>query len=190
MNARHRLLVACAVALPAVAAFAQGPQIRPGLWEETVKMKMGGGEADAAMEKMKARLATMSPEQRAAVEKMMASRGLGMAPGAAPNVVRICYTKEQLARGFTPGRDTQCTRKNVSTSGNVTKYDFACTTAQNHSTVGHGAITTMGDSAFEFTSESDTTSAKGTMHMSNDITGKFVSSDCGDVKPMEPPPAR
>jgi len=187
MNARHRLLVACAVALPAVSASAQAPQIRPGLWEETVKMKMGGGEADAAMEKMQARLAAMPPDQRAAVEKMMAGRGLGLVPGGAANTVRVCYTKEQLARGFTPGRDSQCTRKNVSTSGNVTRYDFACTTARNHSVVGHGTLTTMGDSAFAFSSESDSTSDKGTMHMTNDIAGKFVSSDCGDVKPIEIP---
>ncbi|MBW8759111.1 MAG: DUF3617 domain-containing protein [Burkholderiales bacterium] len=187
MNARHRLLIACAVVLPAVSALAQGPQIRPGLWEETVKMKMGGADADAAMEKMKARLAAMPPDQRAAVEKMMAGRGLGMAPGGAANVVRVCYTREQLARGFTPGSDSRCTRKNVSTSGNVTRYDFACTTAQKHSVVGHGTLTTMGDSAFAFSSESDSTSDKGTMHMSNDIAGKFVSGDCGDVKPIEIP---
>jgi hypothetical protein len=187
MNACHRLLVACVVALPAAAALAQAPHIRPGLWEETVSMKMGGGEADAAMEKMKARLASMPPDQRAAVEKMMASRGLGMAPGAAPNVVRVCYTKEQLDRGFTPGRDNQCARQNVSSSGNVIKYDFTCTTPQKRTTTGHGTITTMGDSAFAFSSVSDTTSEKGTMHMENNISGKFVSGDCGDVKPIELP---
>jgi len=190
MNARHRLLVACVFALPATCALAQAPQIRPGLWEETVKMKMNGGEADAAMEKMKARLASMPPDQRAAVEKMMAGRGLGMAPGGAANVVRVCYTKEQLARGFSPGRESQCTRKNVSTSGHVTQYDFACTTARNHNVVGHGTLTTLGDSAFTFTSESDATSDKGTMHMTNDIAGKFVSSDCGDVQPIEVPPGK
>jgi len=26
--------------------------------------------------------------------------------------------------------------------------------------------------------------------MSNEIAGKFVSSDCGDVKPMELPPSK
>jgi len=26
-----------------------------------------------------------------------------------------------------------------------------------------------------------------TMHMQNDLTGKFISSDCGDVKPIETP---
>ena len=187
MNARHRLLVVCAAVLPAVSALAQTPNIRPGLWEETVTIKMNGGQADAAMEKMKARMATMTPEQRAAVEKMMASRGMGLSPSGAPNVVRVCYTKEQLARGFNPTRDQQCSRRNVSTSGNVTKYDFACTMANQHNVTGHGTITTMGDSAFSFASESDSTSDKGTMHMTNDIAGKFVSTDCGDVKPFEMP---
>jgi hypothetical protein len=190
MNARRRLVLACVVALPSAAALAQSPHIRPGLWEETIAMKMGGAQADAAMAQMKAKLASMPPDQRAAVEKMMASRGLGIAQGGAPNVVRVCYTKEQLDRGFTPGRDKQCTRTNVSTSGNVTKYDFSCTTAQKHNVTGHGTLTTMGDTAFAFSSESDSTSDKGTMHMENNIAGKFVSGDCGDVKPLEIPQAK
>jgi hypothetical protein len=190
MNARRRLVLACVAALPAAAALAQAPHMRPGLWEETINMKVGGAQADAAMAQMKARLASMPPDQRAAIEKMMASRGLGTAPGGAPNVVRVCYTKEQLDRGFTPGHEKQCSRTNVSTSGNVTRYDFACTTAQNHNVTGHGTITMTGDTAFAFSSESDSTSAKGTMHMQNDIAGKFVSGDCGDVKPIEVPQSK
>jgi len=27
------------------------------------------------------------------------------------------------------------------------------------------------------------------MHTQSDIAGKFISSDCGDVKPLETPPA-
>ena len=186
MNARRRLVLACALALPSVAALAQQPHIRPGLWEETVTMKMSGAQADAAAAQMKARLAAMPPDQRAAVEKMMAARGLDMSTGGAPHVVRVCYTKEQLDRGFTPGRDSRCSRTNASTSGNVTQYDFACASGQ-HTITGHGTLTTMGDAAFAFSSVSDSTTDKGSMHMTNDIAGKFVSGDCGGVKPIEVP---
>ena len=189
MNARLRLLVAGAVAaLSCVSVLAQ-PHMRPGLWEETVQLKTDNAQANAAMEQMKERMASMPPEQRAAMEKMMASHGINMAPGAAPNTVRVCITKEQIDRGFTPDRDGRCSRVNVTTSGNVTKFDFSCASAHNNVT-GHGTFTAMGDSAFAVSSSADTVSPKMTMHIHSDIAGKFISTDCGDVKPVEMPPQK
>ena len=141
------------------------------------------------MEQMKAKLASMPPEQRAAIEKMMASHGVGATPGGAPNVVRVCITKEQVDRGFTPDRDGRCSRVNVSTSGNVTKFDFTC--ASEHNTMsGHGTLTTMGDSAFAVSTVANTSGQKNAMQVQSDIAGRFVSRDCGDVKPMETPPGK
>jgi hypothetical protein len=185
MSTRLRLLVAGVAALSCTAVLAQ-PHMRPGLWEETVTIKTDNAQANAAMEQMKEKLASMPPEQRAAIEKMMASHGMGMQPGGAPNAVRVCITKEQIARGFTPDRDGRCSRVNVTTSGNVTKFDFTCA-SDNRNMTGHGTMTTMGDSAFAVTTIADTTSQKGAMQVQSDIAGKFVSGDCGDVKPMETP---
>jgi hypothetical protein len=187
MNTR-RLLVAGAASLAATAACAQ-PHIRPGLWEQTMSVKTDNAQANAAMEQMKERLASMPPEQRAAIEKMMASRGVGATPGGAPNVVRVCITQEQIDRGFTPDRDKRCARMNMSTSGNVTQFDFTCNSDQ-HNITGHGTFTTMGDKAFAVSTVSDIASRKTSMHVQNDITGRFVSASCGDLKPMETPPAR
>ena len=78
MHVRHRLLVVASLALSGAAVLAQQPHIRPGLWEETLSMKTDDAQANAAMEQMKQRMASMPPEQRAAIEKMMAGRGLGM----------------------------------------------------------------------------------------------------------------
>ena len=188
MNTRSRLLIAGVAALSGAAVLAQ-PRIRPGLWEETIAMKTDNAQANAAMEQMKARLASMPPEQRAAMEKMMASHGMGAVPGGAPNVVRVCITKEQIDRGFTPDRDGRCSRMNVSTSGNVTSFDFACASDQ-HNVTGHGTFTAMGDKAFAVNTVADTTGQKMAMKVQSDITGKFVSGDCGDVKPMATPQAR
>ena len=188
MNTRHRLVVAAAALLAVTAALAQ-PRIRPGLWEESVAIKTDNAQANAAMEQMKARLASMPPEQRAAMEKMMASHGMGAAPGGAANVIRVCITKEQVDRGFTPDRQGHCSRTNVSTSGNVTTFEFACKSDQ-HNVTGHGTFTAMGDTAFTASTVADTVSPKMTMHVQSDMSGKFVSRDCGDVKPMETPPAR
>jgi len=188
MKTRSRLLIAGAAALCGSAVLAQ-PHIRPGLWEETVAIKTDNAQANAAMEQMKARLASMPPEQRAAMEKMMASHGMGTTPGGAPNVMRVCITKEQIDRGFTPDRDQHCSRMNMNTSGNVTAFDFVCNSEQ-HKVSGHGTFTTMGDTAFAVSTVADTASQKTAMHVQSDISGKFVSANCGDVKPMETPPAR
>ena len=183
MKIHSRLLVAGVAALSGAAVLAQ-PRIRPGLWEESVAIKTDNAQANAAMEQMKSRLASMPPEQRAAIEKMMASRGVGHAPGGSPNVMRVCITKEQVDRGFTPDRDSHCSRMNVSTSGNVTKFDFACNSEQ-HNVTGHGTFTAMGDTAFAVNTVADSASQKMAMHVESDITGKFVSANCGDVKPMD-----
>lgn len=188
MNTHSRLLVAAVAALSAAAVLAQ-PRIRPGLWEETVSMKTDNAQANAAMEQMKAKLASMPPEQRAAIEKMMAGRGVGTTPGGAPNAVRVCITKEQIDRGFTADRDKRCSRMNVSTSGNVTTFDFACN-SDRHNVTGHGTFTALGDKAFTVTTVANSSDQKMAMQMQSDVSGKFVSSDCGDVKPIEPPPAK
>ena len=86
MKTRSRLLVAGLAALSCAAVMAQ-PKIRPGLWEENVTIKTDNAQANAAMEQMKEKLASMPPDQRAAIEKMMASHGMGMTPGGAPNKI-------------------------------------------------------------------------------------------------------
>ncbi len=184
MNVRHRLVVACAAALPFTAALAQQPHIRPGLWEETVSVKSDNAQMNAAMEQMKQRMAAMTPEQRAAMEKAMAGHGVAMNPGA-PNTLRVCVTKEQIARGFRPEEKGHCSRTNISTSGNVTKFDFACQSERGGGVSGHGVYTELADTAFTVSTTADMVSPKMTMHIQNDMTGKFISSDCGDVKPAE-----
>jgi len=68
-------------------------------------------------------------------------------------------------------------------------FDFACK-SEHSSVTGHGTFTAQGDSAFTASTAADSIGQKATMHIQTDIAGKFVSSDCGDVKPMTPPPAR
>jgi hypothetical protein len=181
MNARQSLLAACSVALlGATAAQAQG-HIKPGLWENTITMKSD----NPAMEQMKARMAAMSPEQRAQMEKLIP----GMAPGGAPNSIRVCITKEQAARDITPDNNGRCSRTNVVRSGDTTQFDFACKSARSDVS-GHGSFTRISDNAYTATSTAAMVTKSTTTHMTSDITSKFISSDCGDVKPIEPTPAR
>lgn len=186
MNHRLRLLAAAIVAMCGTAH--ADPHMRPGLWEETVSVKSDDAQANAAMEQMKARMAAMPPEQRAAMEKMLAGHGVGLSPGA-PNTLRVCVTQAQVDRGFQPEDSGHCSRSNVSTSGSTTSFDYACK-SERSSVTGHGTFTALGDSAFKASSSTDMVSAKTTRHLQSDISGKFVSSDCGDVKPAAAPPAK
>ena len=187
MNVRRSLPVACVLALSGAAALAQQPHIRPGLWEETMKIKTDDPRANAAMEQMQQRLAAMTPEQRAQMEKMMGGHGMAMGPGG--NTVRVCVTKEQIARGFHPEDRGHCSRSKVSSSGGVTSFEFACQ-GERDSVTGHGTFTEMGDSTFAVATVADVVSQKTSRHVESNIAGKFVSSDCGDVKPMDVPPAK
>jgi hypothetical protein len=182
-----RLAVAAVLALAGLAAQAQ-THVRPGLWEETVTVKSDNVQANAAMEQMKERLAAMPPEQRAAIEKMMASHGMGAGGPGAPSTLRVCITKEQAERDFTPDSNGHCTRTNIVRSGNTTRFDFACNNGKMNIT-GDGAFTQMGDSAFAVTTNANTMMAGTPSKIHSDIAGKFVSSDCGSVKPVEAPAA-
>ncbi len=187
MFVRHRLAVA--TLLLAGAAVQAQTHVKPGLWEETVTVKSDNAQANAAMEQMKARMAAMSPEQRAAIEKMMASHGMGAGGPGAPSTLRVCITKEQAERDFTPESNGHCTRTNVVRSGSTTRFDFACNNGKMNIT-GDGVFTQMGDSAFAVTTNANTMMAGTPSKIHSEIAGKFVSSDCGSVKPVETPPAR
>jgi hypothetical protein len=188
MNARLGLFVAGIAALSCTAVLAQ-PHVRPGLWDESISIKTDDPQANAGMAQMKERLASMPPDQRAAVEKMMASHGMGMSPDGKPSSIRVCITQAQIDRGFQPMGNEHCGRANVTTSGNVTKFEFSCK-SQHGDITGHGTFTAMGDSAFAVSTAADSVTPKKSTHVQTDIAGKFVAADCGDIKPIEMPAAK
>ncbi len=168
------------------AARAQLP-LQPGLWEETMSMKSDNAQRDAAMAQMRDKLASMPPEQRKKIEDMMAANGVGT--GAAPNSLRVCLTKEQIARDFVPdGNNGHCSHKRVSQSGNSTTFSFACEGA--HPVSGQGVFTLADARSFTVSSDADMVVQGKPSHMHTDVAGHFVSSDCGDVKPVTSPVAR
>lgn len=160
--------------------------MKPGLWEITNKM---GGSGDsgakmaAAMEQMQKQMASMPPEQRKQMEKMMAQQGVNMAPGAGGGMsVRVCITKEMAARNETPAQTSgDCKHEQMQKSGNTTKFKFTCTKPPSS---GEGEVTM--NSSESYTMKMKVTSqAKGKAEqMTMDAQGKFVSNDCGSVKPI------
>ena len=187
MTASSRCCAALVLVLPALAAQAAG-HVRPGLWEQTMAVKSDNAQANAAMAQMKERLAAMPPAQREAMEKAMAARGMSMGANGSANTMRVCITKEQAERDFTPDHDGHCTRSDVVRSGNTVRFSFACTTERS-SVTGKGVFTQVSDSAYTVATEADMSLHGTPSHMHTDIAAKFISSDCGNVKPVEAPPA-
>jgi len=164
---------------------ATAQKMAPGLWENTVSMNMAGtakGSQDDAMAKMQSQMASLPPEQRKAMEAMMAKQGVSM--GAAPNSVRVCISPEQAARDEMP-RDNSgnCKQDALNRSGNTLRFKFSCS----------GPPATSGDAEYTFSSGKAyagkmkmTQAAQGkdqARSMDMQTTGRWISADCGALKP-------
>jgi Tfp pilus assembly protein PilV len=163
--------------------------IKPGLWENKVlKMVVDGKDMAAQMAEMMAKrdqmMATLPPDQRAKVEAMFKSNGLGLGSDGG---FRICISPE-MAKRNTPviDKEGRCRPAQVAHSGNQTSFEVNCA-SNGVTTVGKGTATTTGD---VITMEMDvtTTSANANgktrvMHMETET--HYLGSDCGDVKPPD-----
>lgn len=163
-----RKIAIAVLTLCSTAAFAL-PHGKPGLWEITTTMKM------AAMPNL--------PPQ---VLEMMKKRGM---PGMGqPITSQMCMTPDDVKEGADAMRRMRdrkginCTPKVISETSSSMVSEVTC-----HGTmegVGHSNMTWHGDTAYE-----GDYSFKGVMHgqpteNSSHFQGKFVSSDCGAVKPF------
>ncbi len=184
-----------------LAGAAQAQKAAPGLWETTITMKMqgaAGSEANAAMAQMQQHLAAMPPEKRAQMEAMMAQRsgsgGAGMAMGMGmmsgkPTTTKVCITPELANNdGFTQSAQRDgCKQLSKERSGNTVKFKFACT--GEHASTGEGEFTFINEKTHtgRVTMESMVAGKPSKMEMAH--TGRWLGSDCGDVKPLVEPAA-
>jgi Protein of unknown function (DUF3617) len=182
-------LIACGVVLITLRVVAAGFGLKPGLWETQVTKQVVDGKdttaqingATAQMQKM---MANLSPEQRAKMEAMFKSNGASLEPGGG---LRLCISPE-MANRDTPWVDPKgrCQPAKVSRSGNQASFEVNCA-SDGTTTTGKGVSTISGDSV---TSVMDMTTTKPggetrVIHMETAM--KFLSADCGDVKPLGAP---
>lgn len=151
----------------------------PGLWEHSFKMKSQGGEMEKAMAEMHKELSTMPPDQRKQVEQMMASRGASVGPKG--TTVKVCLTKEDAARQAEPKFNESCTQQVLQRTGNTMKVKFECTQPQPSS--GEGELTLLSDKAYVGKSTISTRVNGQPQRMTMEMSGKWLSAECGDIKP-------
>ncbi len=144
--------------------------LKAGLWERTVTT-----EAQYSAET----LAKMPPAERARVDAMKDRLGV-------PGTVKVCQLRASLDKPFSiPGRD--CTTKVVSSSPSRQEIHVDCQNRMSADAVmdradsGHvKAILTMKPGP------DDPSAGTGPTEIKMTIIDKWLSADCGDVKPTGP----
>ena len=185
MNLRKILALATAALLAMAAASAGAQTMKPGLWEMTNKMG-GSPEIDQAMAQLQQQMANMPPEQRKIMEDMMAKKGMGMG-GVSPGgiVVKACITKEMAERNQLPLQHSgDCTNTISDKTSTGMKMKFTCT---NPPSSGEGQLNFLGDSAYTMKMKISTAGQGKPQVTTVDGSGKWVTSDCGNITPMAAP---
>jgi hypothetical protein len=159
---------------------------KPGLWEITHKTG-GNAEMDAAMAQMQKQMASMSPAQRKQMEAMMAQHGGSMPTAAAGGgmSMKVCISPEMAARDQMPQQtEGDCTTSITSRTAGSMKMAFVCT---NPPSKGEGTYTFPNDKAYTMamTIRSERKGKPDTVTLEG--SGKWLTADCGTVKPMEIP---
>jgi hypothetical protein len=182
MQLRSFLSAACAaMAFSSFAAGAAG--MAPGLWEQNMKFKSQSGEMEKSMADMQAQMAALPPDQRKMAEQMMAKRGMSF--GAQGTTVQVCVTKEQAERMEPlPMSKEECKQDVVSRSSSSMKVKWVC--SGKDPSKGEGEIHFSSDKAFAGHAAVDSVRNGKPDHMEVESIGKWLSADCGAVKPRNP----
>ncbi len=158
--------------------------LKPGLWE--INNRMGGSpKMDQAMAEMNKQMAGMSPDQRRMMQDMMAKQGVSMSPGAAGGMaVKICMTRESIERNELPSQQGDCKTTTSPRMGNTMKMAFVCTQPPSS---GEGQVTFVSPEAYTMKMAMKTSVQGKPETMTMDGGGKWLSADCGAIKPMAVP---
>jgi Protein of unknown function (DUF3617) len=177
-RAFRSLLAAFAIACSAFAVQAQTtipkPPIKPGLWQVQMEREVNGQKMPDMSERMK----NMTPEKRAQFEAMMKQHGVATGSGAGS---QVCYTSESLEHS--PWADVQTDCKPTFTSRTLSSWKW-------HTSCPKAGVEADGEAIFinseNYTVKSTSVSKMGdkVRNSTTTMTGKWVSADCGDVKPL------
>jgi hypothetical protein len=172
------LVVAAAGALPV-------PPVKPGLWE--VKMSVLDADGHEVPAPEQAALSRMPPEARARMAEAMKARGVSMPD--ANGATKACLTKEQFESGAWQqmASDSGCTTNFSTQSATTWKWHSSCTTIKSES----DGETVFNNAESYRTKVTTTSTVMGKTRTSTRVLqGKWIGSDCGDVKPLTPPGVR
>lgn len=182
MRARHHFLLALALTGGALGVSAQ--TMKPGLWEIKNNMSTGSGELEKAMAMAQKEMAKMPADQRKMMEDMMAKQGIGMSAGSGTPTLKVCMTQEMIERNDLTAQQGDCQHTVLPRAGNTMKFSFVCS---NPPSSGEGQATFESPEAYTVKMNVKTQAKGKTETMTLDARGKFLTSECGNVKPIAAP---
>jgi len=167
--------------LATAALTAQAQDLKPGLWEQSTRMRSDSGQMEQAMAQAQQQISAMPPEQRKMMQEMMAKQGMAMGSSGPGNMVmKICMTPEMVARNAIPTQEGDCKSEASPRSGNTMRMKFSCTQPPSS---GEGTVTFVSPQSYS-SQMTITTRAGGkpeTMRM--ETQGRWLAADCGNVQP-------
>lgn len=178
-----KLQFAFAAVFAATVLPAGAQTLKPGLWEVTNKMQSGSGQMESAMSQMQKQMASMPPEQRRMIEEQMAKSGvkMGAAGPAGGMSVQICMTREMAEKNEVPAQRGDCKTTSQGRTGNTMKMAFACS---NPPSSGEGQVTFSSPEVYSTKMAINTQVDGKTEKINMEGSGKWLSADCGSIKPL------
>ena len=163
--------------------------MKPGLWEISNQMVGGAGAMNEEMAAMQKQMASMPPDQRKMMEAMMAKQGMSMSMGAGGGAVattiKVCLSKEMVERDeVTATQQGDCKHSHSPRSGNTLTFSFVCAKPASS---GEGQVTFVSPEAYRMKMTLTHTAGGKAEKMNMDASGKFLSTDCGAIKPIMSP---
>lgn len=162
-----RVVAACTLVSVALMVHAKSEQ-KPGLWENTVKVTMGGAfpQLDAVM-----------------IEQLEAS-GVQL-PFLKPMTTQTCLTPEQVRQETLPDfndPDSGCATRNVRREGDQVLGNIAC----NGQIQGTGSLRLdlHGPESYSGVQHFEGLAQGLPVTMKTDIRGRWMQADCGSVRPL------
>jgi hypothetical protein len=172
------------ITLPALAQ-----NMKPGLWEINNKITSQNSRLAQQMSQMQKQIASMPPEQRKAMEQMMAKHsGVNMPTMTDDGMrVKMCMSSEMVAQNQLPVQQQgNCTHNRIALAGNSMKVTFVCT---NPESSGEGTVQFLSNTAYTMQMAMTATVEGKKEVTSMEAKGKWLGANCGNIKPVALPPA-
>jgi hypothetical protein len=147
--------------------------IKEGLWQTHIEREVDGQKPPDMSERMK----TMSPEARAHVEAMMKQQGID--PGS-DGVRRMCFSQAMIEQGRLAEEQMNCKTDYSTRSATSWKWHTNCPQLNYQ---GDGEAVFSDTENYVVKSSGVMTVAGKTRNSKSTITSKWLSADCGDLKP-------
>lgn len=158
------------------------PQIEPGLWEQSHRMKSESGKLERAAEEMRQQFESLPAAQREMMEQMLEQQGVVL---GLDQTVRRCVTEEEARQGILElmdlAEDEEGCTQTATERGNTLVFDYACTGATQDR--GRGEITFHSTRHYSGRFDLETEMEGQPERMQITHEGKWLGKDCGKYAP-------